>query len=64
MKPNLVFKSQVALVVTFARLDAEEIQDGVVRATCEGIERIAGLEGGMGYCANGWRGHCEVAWEL
>ena len=64
MKPNLVFKSQVALVVTFIRSDAEEIQDGFVRATCEGIERIAGLEEGMGYCTNGWRGHCEVAWEL
>ena len=54
-KPCLVYKSLATLVVTFTRLDAGEIQDGVVRATRAGIVRTTG-EGGdgvgeeMGYC--------------
>ena len=64
-KPHRIYKSQVTLVVTFTQSVADEIQDVVVRATCEVIERIAGMGAGrLGYFMSCWRGHCEVAGEL
>ena len=45
MKPYLVYKSLVTLVVTFTRSDAGEIRDGVVIAMWEGILGTQGREG-------------------
>ena len=62
MKPHLVYKSLVILVVTFTRSDTGNFLDGVVRATWEGIVRTARGRGWGG--RGGWKGgrYCESSW--